>query len=166
MTFNDLSKEQQALVSEGAKALMDKANRNKVYGSEGLEVGDIFTITPFNGELISDGLFGDNQYLRISCTGDRSTISVSALFGSSKPRKYFANAGYDPEFAEGYDAARALAEAWVPEVRNEREVVPYICASLNGTTFQCIASCEHVEKIRQKEETLHTYLFKVVTDNK
>ena len=157
-----LTDAQKAMVDSKATEILANENRSKVYGAEGLEVGDEFILTPnAEGKLVLGGTFGRYDFLRFACTGDRSTISASALLGSAKPRKYFASAGYSPEFAKDYDSAKALADAWKPEVRNEKEIIPYMVANYVGAKFTCIASCDYTAEIDGQEQDMHTYLFKV-----
>lgn len=149
------------LLDENAAAMLNDANRSKVYGAESLEPGDIITILPnAEGKLFTGGEYNGNKFLRILCSGDRANVSVSALLGTSKPRKYFATAGYSPEFAEGYDSDKALAEAWKPEARNEKEIVPILCKNYIGAKFTCIAHVEYTANFQGVESQAHFYLFK------
>lgn len=153
--------EMNSLFDEKAAAMLKDESRIKVYGIEGLSVGDKFTITPNEaGQVIVAGEYNSTDFLRVLCTGDRANISMTALLGTSKPNKYFNSDGYKPEFMDGYTAEKAIAEAWKPESRIEKEIAPTIAKNYVGATFTCIASCQYAAIIQEVERPMTTYLFK------
>lgn len=165
MEITILTDEQKAMVDAKATEILSNENRSKVYGAEGLEVGDEFTLTPnAEGKLVLGAIFGTRDFLRFACTGDRSTISASALLGPSKPRKYFGEGAKVEEkvLFEGWDFDKVLAEAWKPETRNEKEIIPYMVANYVGAKFTCIASCTYKADFDNSGQLqdAHYYLFK------
>ena len=153
------------ILDAAALAIVKNESRNKVYGVEGLEPGDRFTIVANeNGKVATGHEFNGNNYLRLNCVGDRSNISFTSLLGTAKVKKYFASAKYKPTFAEGYDSAKAIADAWAPKSRNEAEFLESV-PDLVGTQFECIASVVDDQTFADasgnpQERTL--YLFRVI----
>lgn len=149
------------LLDKEAAALLKDEKRVKVYGSEGLAIGDEITIQPdAEGRLFIGGEYNGNKFIRILCTGDRANIPVSTLLGTAKPRKYFASEGFNPEFADGYTAANILSEAWQPEARNEKEIIPILAKEYIGVKFVVIAHVEYTAVFDHVETPAHFYLFK------
>lgn len=153
--------EMKTLFDDEAAALLKDEKRVKVYGAEGLEVGDEIVIQPnAEGKLFIGGEYNGNKFMRINCVGDRANVSVSTLLGTAKPRKYFASEGYSPEFAEGYNAENILSEAWQPEARNEKEIIPILAKEYIGDKFVVIAHVEYTAVFDHVETPAHFYLFK------
>lgn len=76
---------------EVAAFVMSEQRNNRILNQEGMEVGDKITIvgvadkvSSFTGE---DGKV--RQYVEVMTTGDRNSISISRLVGTSKRAKYF-----------------------------------------------------------------------------
>lgn len=151
-----------ALFNESAVAILNKEGRNKSYGVEGLTVGDTFKLVARDGKLVEGAEFNGNDYLRLNCEGDRFNISVTSLLGTSKPRKYFKKEN-ELELAEDYTLSKVLADAWKPESRQEKEILPILAQNYIGKTFKCVASCEYyVTYMGNPEPQLtHSYLFVV-----
>lgn len=165
MEITILTDEQKSLIDEKAAEILANENRSKMYGVEGLEVGDQFTLTPdAKGKLVLGGTYGSKDFLRFACKGDRATISASALLGPSKPRKYFGeNAKVEEkELFEDWDFNKVLAECWKPETRDEKEIIPYIVANFVGAKFTCIAACTYKADFDNsgQMQDAHYYLFK------
>lgn len=149
-----------ALLDKKANEIATSETRSKVYGVEGLEIGDKFTICKdSNGKLVTGGEFNSNNYLRFNTTGDRANISFTSLFGTSKPRKYFgAKSKFDFQLADNMTSEQALDTCWKPEYRNEEDIIAHI-AEYEGRTFECIGRCED-EITFDNSRTL--YLFREV----
>lgn len=102
--------------------LVDKAN--KMVNAEGLEVGDVFTITGISPEL---GEFNGNSYVNFQCTGARDTISLGKLLGTAKVSKYFT-----PE----------VAEKAIVFPRRMAEAVEFVLTNLVDKPIMCIGIAE------------------------
>ncbi len=131
-----------SLFDANAVAIFNIEGRTKSYGIEGLSVGDTFKLVTKDGVLVEGAEFNENKYLRLNCEGDRANISVTSLLGTSKPRKYF-KGDNELELAEGYTLEKALNDAWKPESRQEKEILPILAKVYLNKTFKCIASCEY-----------------------
>lgn len=108
---------------------VDKAN--KVVNAEGLEVGDIFTITGIASELSS---FNGNEYVSFTCQGARDSISLGKLLGTAKVAKYFS-----PE----------IAEKAIVFPRRMGEAVEFVLTNLVGKPIMCIDIAENCGQYEQ-----------------
>ena len=116
-----------------AFAIDERANR--VMNSEGLELGDKFTIVGMASK--PDGFKNDKDelisYAAVNVTGDRDTISLNRLVGSPK-EKYFADGRNDQKME--YDPAKVL--------RLPRRIGDAMVAiqKLSGHTYQLVEIAE------------------------
>lgn len=152
----------QNLFDTKAIEIFNKEGRTKSYGVEGLAVGDTFKLVAKDGKLVEGAEFNENVYLRLNCEGDRANISVTSLLGTSKPRKYFKEEN-ELELADGYTLEKVLVDAWKPESRQEKEILPILAKEYLGKTFKCVASCEYYVTFTGNPEPQLTrsYLFVV-----
>ena len=108
-------------VSEKVATFILETKANKVLNAEGLEVGDTLTITGVDSELAE---FNGNEYVNLSCTGSRDSISLGKLVGTGKVEKYF---------------GKEVAAKAIKFPRRMGDALEYILTNLKGKTIECIA---------------------------
>lgn len=99
---------------EIAEFVMSENRNNRVLNQEGMEVGDRITIvgvadkvSSFTGE---DGKV--RQYVEVMTTGDRNSISISRLVGTSKRAKYFGD-DYSTKYGKILELPRREGDALI-----------------------------------------------------
>lgn len=133
------------LSEEVANFVMSENRNNRALNQEGMEIGDKITIVGIAdkvSESVIDGV--SRQWVDVVTTGDRNTISISRLVGTSKRAKYFA-AGR-PEttvISGGYDAEKALT---LPNREGDALVA---VMGLVGKTYQVVAIAENCGQFDQ-----------------
>lgn len=111
---------------------------NKTLNSEGLEVGDVFTITGLDPEL---GSYLGKEYINFKCTGARESISLGKLVGTEKVAKYF---------------SKETAATAIRFPRHMAEAVEYILTNLVGKALICT---DIAEDCGQYSQTYATFAF-------
>lgn len=128
------------LSEEVAAFVLSEQRNNRALNVEGMEVGDKITITGIAdkpSESVIDG--AQRQWVDVLTTGDRNTISISRLVGTSKRNKYFADGRPETQvIAGGYDANKVLT---LPN--READALIEVKANHIGKTYQVVAIAEN-----------------------
>lgn len=75
---------------EIASFVMSKERDNRTLNQEGIEIGDKFTIIGIADKPSEQSIEGKmRKWVDVLTTGDRQTISIARLVGTSKRNKYF-----------------------------------------------------------------------------
>lgn len=133
-------------LSEEVVSFMTSENRNnRVLNQEGMTIGDKITIVGVSEKVSSNTI--ENVYrewIDVMTTGDRNTISISRLVGTSKRAKYFAAGRPDTTVIKGgYDAEKVL-------VLPNRELDAAVAVmGLVGKTYQVVAIAENCGQFDQ-----------------
>lgn len=123
-------------------------NNDKMLGSEGLEVGDTFTITGINravqsDEFEDDGKMVTREWISMDCTGDVTSMSVAKLVGTRKRVKYF-DKNESAKKSDDFDSVELLS---LPHRLSEAmEAIEEQCV---GKTYRVVAMAEHCGRYDQ-----------------
>lgn len=133
------------LSEEVANFVMSENRSNRALNQEGMEIGDKITIVGVAdkvSESVIDGVA--RQWVDVATTGDRNTISISRLVGTSKRSKYFAeNRPETTVISGGYDAEKVLT---LPNREGDALVA---VMGLVGKTYQVVAIAENCGQFDQ-----------------
>lgn len=133
------------LSEEVANFVMSENRNNRALNQEGMEIGDKITIVGVAdkvSESVIDGVA--RQWVDVATTGDRNTISISRLVGTSKRAKYFAEGRPETTvISGGYDAEKVLT---LPNREGDALVA---VMGLVGKTYQVVAIAENCGQFDQ-----------------
>lgn len=133
------------LSEEVANFVMSENRNNRALNQEGMEIGDKITIVGVAdkvSESVIDGV--SRQWVDVATTGDRNTISISRLVGTSKRAKYFAEGRPETTvISGGYDAEKVLT---LPNREGDALVA---VMGLVGKTYQVVAIAENCGQFDQ-----------------
>ena len=144
-----------------AEQVTSKERNNRTLNSEGVMVGDQITVVGLPDELSSfvsgknaDGTDNVIEFVNLLTEGDRSNLSLGALVGTPKRKKYFAaDGGYITEVMEGFNLDDAVR---LPQ--REGDAIRAIAEHYLGTTFECVAVAEGCGRDGQRK----FYLWRIV----
>lgn len=133
------------LSEEVANFVMSENRNNRALNQEGMEIGDKITIVGVAdkvSESVIDGVA--RQWVDVATTGDRNTISISRLVGTSKRTKYFAEGRPETTvIKDGYNAEKVLT---LPNREGDALVA---VMGLVGKTYQVVAIAENCGQFDQ-----------------
>lgn len=134
------------LSEQVADFVLSKQRNNRALNQEGMEVGDKITIVGV-ADKTSDSVIDNvrREWVDVLTTGDRNTISISRLVGTSKRNKYFAEGRPETTVIEGgYDAKKVLT---LPN--READALIAVLANHVGKTYQVVAIAENCGQFDQ-----------------
>lgn len=133
------------LSEEVAAFVTSDARNNRALNQEGMEIGDTITITGVADKVSESVIDGQNrQWVDVLTTGDRQTISISRLVGTSKRSKYFADGRAETQVIDGgYKPEDVLT------LPNREADALVTVLGLVGNTYKVVAIAENCGQFDQ-----------------